>query len=74
VYSSGCTGKEVIQVNGQEIERLLSIIQASKDLSREHLLAYIQEHRVRIMADLDATGEAEIPVPGGEKIVLRRAA
>jgi hypothetical protein len=26
------------------------------------------------MADLDATGEAEIPVPGGEKIVLRRAA
>jgi hypothetical protein len=61
-------------VNGQEIERLLSIIQESKHVSREQLLAYIEEHKDQIMADLAAKGQAEIPVPGGEKIVLRRAA
>ena len=61
-------------MNGQEIERLLSIIETSKDLSREQLLAYIEEHKDQIIQDLATKGQAEIPVPGGEKIVLRRAA
>ncbi len=60
-------------MNGQEIERLLSIIETSKLLSREQLIAYIEEHKEEIIAALADKGEAEIPVPGGEKIVLRAA-
>jgi hypothetical protein len=61
-------------MTGQETERLLALIETNTTLSREELLAYIEKNKEHILAELEAKGEAEIPVPGGEKIVLRRAA
>jgi hypothetical protein len=61
-------------MNGSEIERLLSLIENSTMEHREQLLAYIEKNKVQILADLQANGKAEVPIPGGDRIVLTKTA
>jgi riboflavin biosynthesis pyrimidine reductase len=61
-------------MNGQEIERLLSLIETSTTLSRDELIAYVEKNKDRILRDLQEKGVAEIPVEGGKNILLRYAA
>lgn len=60
-------------MNGFEVERLLSLIDET-NVSREDIVRYVVEHKDEILLQLAAHGESEIPVPGGEPIVLRKAA
>jgi hypothetical protein len=60
-------------MSGAEIERLLSLLEDSRDRSREEVVRYVEEHRAEILADLERDGEATIPSSDGEEIVLHAA-
>ena len=61
-------------MSGAEIERLLALLEDSRNRSREEVVRYVEEHRDEILADLERSGESIIPTSDGEKIVLRKAA
>jgi hypothetical protein len=60
-------------MSGAEIERLLSLLENSRNQSREEIVRYVQAHRAEILADLERNGESTIPTSDGEQIVLRAA-
>jgi hypothetical protein len=60
-------------MSGAEIERLLSLLDDSRSRSREEIVRYVEQHRDKILADLEQKGESIIPSPDGEEIVLRAA-
>ena len=60
-------------MNGTDIERLLALIESSDALNREEIIRYVKEHKAEILAQLHEHGVSEIPVPSGEKLVLRLA-
>jgi hypothetical protein len=60
-------------MNGAEIERLLSLLEDSRNRSRDEVVRYVEEHRAEILADLERNGESIIPSPDGEEIILRAA-
>jgi hypothetical protein len=61
-------------MNGTEIELLLSLIEDRTKSTRDDILRYVIANKDRIVQELAAKGEAEIPGFGGEKILLRKAA
>ena len=60
-------------MSGSEIERILSLLEDARNKSREEIVRYVEEHREKILADLERDGEATIPSSDGEEIVLRAA-
>jgi len=62
-----------LRMSGIEIERLLSLLEDSRNQSREEVVRYVLEHRAEILADLEQNGESVIPSSDGENIVLRAA-
>ena len=61
-------------MNGLEVERILSLVDETTASSREDIVRYIEANREQILRELESSGESEIHVPGGDTIVLRKAA
>jgi hypothetical protein len=61
-------------MSGSDIERLLSLLEDSRNRSREEVVRYVEEHRAEIMAELERNGEATIPSSDGEEEIVLRAA
>jgi hypothetical protein len=57
--------KGVGVMNGIQIERMLTMIDGSLDMTKDEVLRYIQSHEAEIVKELLENGEAWVPTSAG---------
>jgi hypothetical protein len=60
-------------MNGIQVEKVLSLIDANLELTRTEVLKYLTQNQEKVVSQLEKTGEARIPTSAGIVIIPRSA-
>jgi hypothetical protein len=60
-------------MNGIQVEKVLSLIDANLELTKAEVLRYMAENQEKVVLQLEETGEARIPTTAGVVIIPRSA-
>jgi hypothetical protein len=60
-------------MNGIQVEKVLSLIDANLELTKAEVLRYMAQNQEKVVRQLEETGEARIPTTAGVVIIPRSA-